>query len=322
MSTKHLASAAGMVALALGSGRTAAAQPGNPQLLATDHMEAEMIGTDRRPLPLHEERLTVDIDGEHASTTLVQTYTNESSVQTEGRYQLRAGEDAHVDGFAYWNGEQKIVGEVFDTQTAHQVYNQVVARRRDPGLLEQVGEGVFAFKVFPIAPNEHKRVEVRWTRWLERHGQTVHYKAPATRDATIVATIAGPVANLRSSTHHLDVEHTATGLRVRATNPEVAGAFDLTWDVDEPAWTPDAYVQPASGGDDGYFALALAAPAEPAALAAQKDVTIVIDHSGSMSSNEKMAHAKRAAAAMVAQLQPGDRVNVISFSDEVDPLFA
>jgi Ca-activated chloride channel family protein len=58
----------------------------------------------------------------------------------------------------------------------------------------------------------------------------------------------------------------------------------------------------------------------PANAIAQKDVTIVIDRSGSMA-GEAIAHAITAAAGMVRLLHDGDRVNVISFSDEVDPLF-
>jgi Ca-activated chloride channel homolog len=315
MTTIRLA-VAGLVALGLGS--TATAQ----QMIASDRVEAHMIAADNSELPIHEERLTVDIDGEYARSTLLQTYFNSSGGRIEGTYQLQPGQNSHVDGFAYWNGEQKIVGEVFERETAHRVYDQVVARKRDPGLLEADGEGRFAFKVFPIEPRENKRVEVRWNKWLERHAQSVHYRAPiSSRSAEIVVTIEGPIKNVASTTHKLSIEKLAGGIRLRATGAESAGALDLTWDIDEPAWTPDAYVQAVKAPDEGWFALALAAPKLPTAVATAKDLTIVIDRSGSMQTDQKMLYAKRAAAAMVGLLDPGDRVNVISFSDEVDPLF-
>jgi Ca-activated chloride channel homolog len=53
---------------------------------------------------------------------------------------------------------------------------------------------------------------------------------------------------------------------------------------------------------------------------AAKDVTIVVDRSGSMT-GDAIEHARRAAADMIRILDSRDRVNVISFSDEVDPLF-
>src|SRR5262249_51824729 len=88
---------------------------------------------------------------------------------------------------------------------------------------------------------------------------------------------------------------------------------------DDADWTPAAYVQ-TNGAEDGWFALALAAPAAPATAVAAKDVTLVIDRSGSMT-GEPIEHAKAAAADMIRLLHAGDRVNVIAFSDEVAPLF-
>jgi len=291
------------------------------QLQQLDPVEAVMIAPGRTdPMPVVEERLRVAIDGQHATTTLLQAYENNTGGRTEGHYRLRAGLNARVEGFAYWNGEKKIVGEVFEKQTARQVYDRVTSQRRDPGLLEQDGEGAFSFKVFPIEPKERKRVELRWTKWLPRQVKTVRYRAPITRaDADIVITVAGSAKNIKSSTHRLRVEKTADGVRLRSDGARSTGELVLEWEVDEPDWQPSVYVQPGSAGD-GWFALALAAPDIAGKTVAAKDVTIVIDRSGSMH-GDSIRHARAAAANMLALLNPNDRVNVIAFSDEVDPLF-
>src|SRR5204862_2376204 len=91
--------------------------------------------------------------------------------------------------------------------------------------------------------------------------------------------------------------------------------------VDEQDWQPVAYVQKGTDKTDGWFAAALAAPVIDDKKIAAKDVTIVIDRSGSMS-GEAMDNARTAAANMIKRLDARDRINVISFSDEVDPLFA
>jgi len=314
----RVASAAAVAVVLLAE--LASAQP-----IASDRLEASMIiagGPRREAIPLVEERLQVTIDGQHATTTLLQAYQHANASPIEGQYKLRPGSGSKVEGFAYWNGEQKIVGEVFERQTARRVYENVTSRRRDPGLLEEDGEGAFAFKVFPIQPREKKRVEVRWTKWLERRGQTVRYRAPVTRsDAEIVISIAGPIRDLQAPTHHVRVEKVEGGVRIRSSGarhstPELV----LEWTVDEPAWTPSAFVHAAGKDHDGWFALALAAPDLPASAIAAKDVTIVIDRSGSMT-GEPMENARRAAADMIRRLDRRDRVNVIAFSDEVDPLF-
>ena len=297
------------------------AQRADAQLIQHDPVEAVMLATGRSdPMPLIEERLTVTIDGQHATTTLLQVYENNTGGQTEGRYKLRAGFNAAVEGFSYWNGEQKIVGEVFEKQTARQVYDSVTSRRRDPGLLEQDGEGAFSFKVFPIESKEKKRVELRWTKWLERSIRTVRYRAPVTRrDATIVIDVIGNVKNVKSSTHRLQVDNTSNGVRLRSEGGKGTGEIVLEWDADEPDWQPSVYVQP-GGKHDGWFALSIAAPAIGESKVAAKDVTIVVDRSGSMH-GDPMEHARQAAADMIALLDKRDRVNVIAFSDEVDPLF-
>src|SRR3954462_4101651 len=107
------------------------------------------------------ERVRVQIDQQYAQTILEQEFENLGEERLEGRYLLRTA-SATVEGFAYWNGEQKIVGEVFEKQSARNLYQSVTSQGRDPGLLEQSGEGSFYFPVFPIAPHERKRVEVRF----------------------------------------------------------------------------------------------------------------------------------------------------------------
>ena len=112
-----------------------------------------------QPLPMVSEKLVVTIDRQYAASTLTQTFLNKTGDTLEGRYQLMLGEGARVSGFAYWNGSKKLVGEVFEKEIAQQVYTEITGIGRDPGLFEQVGEGAFAFRVFPIAAHEEKKVD-------------------------------------------------------------------------------------------------------------------------------------------------------------------
>src|ERR1041385_7441222 len=260
----------------------AIAIPAFAQIQQIERTEALMLVDGRQdPMAVVEERLQVDIDGELAQTRLLQVYQNNTGSRVEGHYRLRAGTGSHVDGFAYWNGEQKIVGEVFEKQLANQVYDSVTTRRRDPGLLQQDGEGAFSFKVVPIQQGEKKRVEVHWQKWLDRRGKIVHYRAPVTRaDAEIVITIAGNVKDVTSSTPRLKVEKINGGVRVRSDGARSAGEIQLDYEMDGNDWQPDAYVQAAKGDHEGWFALSLAAPKEPSSAVAAKDVTLVVDRSG------------------------------------------
>src|SRR5947207_3117868 len=128
----------GAVVLMLAAGE-AAAQVLSPVPLPPLQFGSRMVGTSEIGgsivLPIVDEQINVDIDGQYASTRLRQTFYNRTSDQIEGLYSLRAGLGIKAEGFAYWNGEQKIVGEVFERGVARQVYQNVTRRRRDPGLL-------------------------------------------------------------------------------------------------------------------------------------------------------------------------------------------
>ncbi len=275
-------------------------------------------------MPLVEERLEVDIDRQFARTEILQTYHNRAAASVEGQYRLKAGAGSRVEGFAYWNGENKIVGEVFEKATARRVYDEVTGRRRDPGLLEKVGDGVFAFRIFPIQPDERKRVSIAYTAWLPRRGRRVEYRAPvhlAGAEVEITIRSSRPLRDIRSSSHAIEVDRAGgSQVVVRAGAPRGRGGqLVLSWEIDEPAWSLAAAFHKDSGSD-GYFVLALAAPPVGERQVAAKDVTIVLDRSGSMA-GLPIAQARQAAADVVKRLSARDRINVIAFDDEVDPLF-
>ena len=52
-------------------------------------------------LPIVDEQINVDIDGQNASTRLRQTFYNRTSDRVEGLYSLYAGVGVKADGFAY-----------------------------------------------------------------------------------------------------------------------------------------------------------------------------------------------------------------------------
>jgi Ca-activated chloride channel homolog len=276
-------------------------------------------------LPLVDEQLTVDIDAQYASTRLQQIYHNRAGANIEGLYTLNAGGGTRAEGFAYWNGEQKIVGEVFETETARRVYRRVTQARRDPGLLEERSEGVFSFRVSPIIPDEKKRIEVTYGQWLSRRATAVEYRAPVARQETAVAVTisdARPIKSISSPTHALEVkrlEHGRMLIRARRALKRDEGAFVLRYEIADAPWTLAGYFH-REAGQDGHFTLALAAPTLPQAAVVPKDVTLVLDRSGSMA-GEMIRQARAACVDIIQRLGPEDRLNVMIFDTNVESLF-
>jgi Ca-activated chloride channel family protein len=274
-----------------------------------------------RPLS---ERVRIRIDHQYAQTVLEQEFENVSGDRLEGRYVLRTA-GATVEGFAYWNGEKKIVGEVFEKQSARALYGKVVGKGRDPGLLEQAGEGSFAFNVFPIEPHERKRIEIRFGQRLPRSGSRLEYRLTlAGGESEVTAEIADdhPLLRVDSPSHGLQVDRPDPRRALVRSRSQPAGSRDLVLEVelDADPWQPAAVVHRDSG-QDPYLVLQMAAPVRlMQGEVSAKDVTVVIDRSGSMA-GAPLEQACAAAELVVRRLRRGDRVNVIAFDHGVDPLF-
>lgn len=277
-------------------------------------------------LPVVSEALHVRVDDGFASSLHRHVFQNESKARLEGTYRLMVGEGATATGFAYWNGEEKIVGEVFEREAAREIYEALSGLRRDPGLLEQTGEGSFSFRVFPIEPGEKKRIEVSTGRLLQRRRGRIEYRARLSRtDAAFDVEIRDGrgVAGIDSPTHSLTTEPLDGGgvkVRVGAAKDAKSAAPELvlTYTNEDPE-VLHATLHKGEGA--GYFNLALGT--RPAATTEKRkphDVTLVLDRSGSMG-GEPMEAARAAAKKVIDQLEPTDAVNVIAFDDKVEPLF-
>lgn len=267
------------------------------------------------PLPLVSETLHVTLDRQYAASTLTQTFVSRADERLEGRYQLQLGEGAKVSGFSYWNGSKKIVGEVFEKEVAQEVYGEITGIGRDPGLFEQVGEGAFTFRVFPIEPREEKKVEVRFGRYLPLTGDTFEYRLPLGEvDADVAIDLADDrdLLAIESPTHTLTRKGSQITTRGR-------GELVVRVKVKQQPLTVRARLH-RDAGQDAYVLLSMTAPDAADTTVVPKDVTLVIDHSGSMQ-GAPMQHALGAADAVIAKLRATDRVNVIIFDDSVDALY-
>jgi Ca-activated chloride channel family protein len=283
-------------------------------------------------LPLISESLSVRIDDGHATATYSHIFQNETASRLEGNYRLLVGEGATATGFSYYNGDQKIVGEIFERQAAQEVYEALTGLRRDPGLLEAAGEGGFFFHVFPIEPGEQKQVHVTTSRFLQRREGRVEYRARLSRaDAKVAITLkdARGIKSLECASHELRTERapdgtwTATVVREKNTPSGDRSFHELVvrYEPDEGPLVLRSTVHH-DAGQAAFFTATLATPPSPAEKVRQgNDVTLVLDRSGSME-GESIESARAAAKAIVERLLPTDRINVIAFDDEVDALYS
>jgi Mg-chelatase subunit ChlD len=292
----------------------------------TTTMTAPAYADDTLPLlrassgvPLVKEAIAVRIDHRHAVTEHRQIVKNAAPRQSEGQYEMTTLEGAVVTKFSYWNGEDEIRGELFERAEATQMYNTVTAARRDPGLLEELAPGKFRYRIFPFAPSEAKRVELRWESLLPARGRVVEYRAPLARPNTsVVVDIEGAKgAVIRSDTHEIEVEPLHNGLRVRAVAPRgTPGHFALRYELASTAPVAIVHAEP---GQDAFVTLDFP-PMETSSAQAARDVTFVVDRSGSESA-DTLERARGAVRDAIARLPARDRINVIAFDEAATALF-
>jgi Ca-activated chloride channel family protein len=65
---------------------------------------------------------------------------------------------ATVSGLATWGIGHRVEGALLDAARARSVYESVVARMRDPGLVEHLGGDLLRARVFPIELRSRQRV--------------------------------------------------------------------------------------------------------------------------------------------------------------------
>lgn len=284
----------------------------------------------RIALPIESVQIDTKIEGQVATTHVTQVFRNETGVVLEGTYFFPIPRGATVSDFAIWDGDRRLAGEVRPREEARRIYDGIVRRRRDPGLLEYAGEELFQASIFPINPRSTKKLELTYTQVLGAESGTVGYRYPlgVGRNASPVERLTGsveiraqgPVRTVYSPSHGIDTRRSDGDRTVRVTFETGRNAerrdFQLFWAPSraEVGLSLFTYREP---GKDGYYLLLLSPPTmvDERAYAA-KDVVFVLDVSGSMAEEGKIDKARRALEYGIRGLGAGDRFNVIAFSGD------
>jgi Ca-activated chloride channel family protein len=274
----------------------------------------------------------------------------------EGDYLYPLPGEAVFGNFSLFQGDQELRGETMDAEKARAIYLEIVRRKKDPALIELVGHGMIRARVFPITPGETRKITLRYTQVLERAGDAMQFRyaaggayigqatpirhdPPAIRPGrdperdravrdqalqrdrdslppltfTLVAEEGNRYRGAFSPTHEVRVTRDRGRMEVRPAN-DLRGDFALFLPFAErPVGLSLVTHRPS--GEDGFFMLTLS-PGEASLSRVPRDITAVVDVSGSMS-GEKMEQARGALRQLLGTLDRGDRFRLIRFSSSV-----
>jgi Ca-activated chloride channel family protein len=284
------------------------------------------------PVRLTSHQVGAKIHDRVAQVTVEQTFFSDARAQLEGTYVFPLPDGATVSAFAMTMGGKMVEGQVMERGKAKRIYEGIVSRKKDPGLLEKVDDGVFRARVFPIEPQSALTIRIVYQQLLPEHAGTMELRYPLARErmkAADVQTVAFDVeiestADLRavySPSHEVEVvRKDARSAHVGWEGGRSAQDKDFLLYIgrsaDAVAFSLLSHKQPAEPGTFVALLSPLAAPKEEEIL--PKDVIYVLDTSGSMQ-GAKIAQAQAALKFGIGSLRPGDRFNVVAFSTEAQP---
>jgi Ca-activated chloride channel family protein len=325
--------------------RTAAApmNPSTPGALRVERPDGVTV-----EMPLRHTKIAIEVTAFVARTTVEQVFGNPFAEPVEAVYTFPLADRAAVDDFELIVGDRTIRGEIKRREDARAAYGRARADGYQAALLEQERPNIFTQSVANLEPGGTITVRLRTIETLRYErgvyrltfplvvgpryvpGGVVADAArisapvlqPGTRsghDVEIAVTIdAGvPLTSLESPSHRALIRKTSAARATvcLADDDTIPNKdFLLRWSVaaDKPAVGLLAHRDNA----DGFFTLLVqpkgaVGPAE----AMPKEITFVLDTSGSMSGIPLEA-SKRFAAKALHALGPRDTFNLIRFAGD------
>lgn len=300
-----------------------------------------------RPLPWNAavtrsaSRVTVTLSDGVLHYEVDETFVNHGGRIGEADYVFPLPHDAAFSDLKLSIDGELVSGETMDAQHARSVYEEIVRRQRDPALVEWMGYGMLRTRIFPILPGEAKRVVVRFDQVAEREGDALRIDytmggAVGRHPRAIVRNIravdadgaddsAGSTFTLRyparsnygapySPTHELTLA-SRDGMSIVTARGD-APALTLLVPAGRASGKPSITLLANGDGRDDGFALINVVPPAASTDVTPRDITFVLDVSGSMAGS-KMEQARAAGRQLLSSLNSRDRFRLIDFSTDV-----
>lgn len=282
------------------------------------------------PLTLKYQRISAEINNQMAQTKIEQVFLNNFHRDIEGTYIFAIPPGASVTNFAMYMNGRKVSGELLDSNQARKIYEDIVRRLKDPGLLEFIGRNIFRARVYPIPARGETKIELQYSEKLNYDAGIVRYIYPlkgggtsssAINDFSLAVNLKSniPIKSIYSPSHEIDVSRKndyQAAISFEQSNIVPDRDFALYYSLSKKEFGLSLLCQKDSG-EDGYFMLLISPKTDfQAREIGTKDTVFVLDTSGSMRNDNKIEQAVNALKFGVQGLDRDDNFNIITFSTE------
>lgn len=264
-----------------------------------------------------------------ATTTLDVSLVNQGDRDAEGELLLPVPDGAVVSGFDFEGKGATSSARLLPRDEARAAYDNIVAELRDPALLEFHGAALIRSSVFPVPKGGTQTVRVRYEHILPESGGRLDYELPRSEslalavpwEVTLEVRSQRPIADVYSPTHDLprvSGHANRVKLAARTGGSLQAGSLRVAVLLASGPLSTTLFTSADPDGPGGWFLL-LAGLGEvpPEASLPPREVTLVLDRSGSMA-GEKFEQARAAALQILEGLAFGEAVQIIDYSKSVE----
>ncbi len=286
------------------------------------------------PFELESLKVETSITGQSATTTMEQVFYNPTHNQQQGFYYFPVPEKTSIGAFTMHINGKETPGELLDSKKAKKIYEDIVRRHQDPALLEFYNKNLLKVRVFPVAPRSTCKIKLSYTQTLTKESGTIEYVFPMKvnnerskpiKDFSIQVALFSPekIKTLYVPTHEAEIIRKTDKkavISMEGKNIKSTSDFKLYYNTASEK-VGASVLSYNDGREDGYFFLNVSPGWDQQQEIAEKDITFVLDASGSMA-GEKMEQAQKALQFCINNLNKGDYFNIIRFSTEANGLFS
>ncbi|HKU76865.1 MAG TPA: VIT domain-containing protein [Pyrinomonadaceae bacterium] len=265
-----------------------------------------------------------------ATTAMDVALANPTNRMQEAEMLIPVPEGAVVRSFTFEGSAKEPTAKLLPKAEAQSIYRSIVAKLRDPALLEFSGYSLIRSSVFPVTANGKQRIRITYEHVLKADGNRIDYVLPRSESfeaSAIPWTISlrisasAPISGVYSPSHQVIVDRTGNQqalVKTAAQQQLEPGPFRLSSLANSSSVSASLMAYPDARVGGGYFLLLAGVPADlqQQGSAIKREVTLVIDRSGSMK-GEKIEQARSAALQVLEGLEEGEAFNIIDYSDTV-----
>ncbi|MFC3122190.1 marine proteobacterial sortase target protein [Agaribacter flavus] len=300
----------------------------------------------------HQTQFDVEVTGPIVRTKVTQVFQNPSAQSVNGVYVFPLPENAAVDALTLKIGDRIIEGKIALKEEAKRLFEQAKSTGKRASLVSQLRPNVFKNEVSHIPAEAEIIVELEYQQLLLPSQQAYELRLPIgltprylpkrllpdemsdtalphhnqdnKTEVNIHLDMGLPLRNIESLHHEIQIDRPSnTRYYIRnntnsTQSDEVSDSFVLRWQAETQTHTQVSHF--AQNTVDGTYGLISLLAPEQAPIELKRDITFILDTSGSMV-GEAMTQAKEALKYAIKDLNESDRFNIIEFSSAANALW-